>query len=104
MSNPGTSRSQNREQIQPSINNARNHPLYPVVDAAAKHSLQACQAISKLESTVGHMRGEFKAMQTAVNELKELIEKQGKLGFSLKDEGYEVRSVMKFYTLLHSVV
>ncbi len=84
MSNPTTSRLQTSRQQQPSSAlSARNHPLYPIVDASSKHSHQACQAI-------GQLRSEMKLVQTAVQELKELIEKQNRVGFSLKDAGYEV--------------
>lgn len=87
MSNPGSSRSQ----PQSTANHAtRNHPLFPAVDSSAKNSFQAVQAIQRLESQFTQLHSEVKAMQMAVKELKELIEKQSKQNFSLKNEGYEV--------------
>ena len=93
MSTPGASRQQTNRQQQQQSSSAiasRSHPLYPILDASCKNTYQACQGIGKLELSVGQLRKEVKILQTAVQELKELIEKQNRISFSLKDEGYEV--------------
>lgn len=70
---------------------ARSHMLYPLLDTCNKQSFQACEGVKRLEGTLNQVRGEFKAMQTAVNELKELMQKESKKNFSLKEEGFEVK-------------
>ncbi len=93
MSTPGASRQQtNRQQQQQSSSAiaARSHPLYPILDASSKNAYQACQGVGKLELSVGQLRNEVKILQTAVQELRELVKKQNRIAFSLKNEGYEV--------------
>lgn len=81
----------NRQQPTQMRNPARNHVLFPIVESAAKNSFQATEGIKRLESDVRQLRGEMKTMQTAINELKEVIVTESRRNYSLKDEGHEVQ-------------
>ena len=80
----------NRQQPQMQPSGARNHILYPMLDNMAKNSFHAAESMKKLEGNVHQLREEVKVMQSAIKELKELIQAQTKNSYSLKEEGHEV--------------
>ncbi len=71
---------------------ARNHLLYPMLDTIAKTSFQAAEGVRKLEGNVHQLREEVKVVQSAIKELRELMQAQTKSSYSLKEEGHEVFS------------
>ena len=69
---------------------ARQHLLFPLLDALNKSVQQTNQRMSKIECSLNETKDEIKIVNKSVIELKQLFEKYQKTSFSLKDKGYEV--------------
>ena len=69
---------------------ARNHCLFPMLDYLIKTSHQVNQSVARIEGTLEQLKVSVNTLQSAHEELKQLIEKTSKQSFSLKNEGYQV--------------
>ena len=82
-------------------NAARNHPLFPMLDYMVRETLQNRQAIQSVEETVKKVDKNLTLVKNAVDELKELIEKQQRGSFNLKEFGFQVSVYSCFMYLRH---
>ena len=87
---------------------ARTHPLFPALQHIAQNLRQTLKAIDAIDARTRKMEHDYATITQSLQDLIAAIKRQEKKAFTIKNAGFEVRSMhilyMKFNAYIHGYI